>query len=353
MKNILSKRIPETLMVGVIGGYLFYLGHLPLPWVLGAMAAVMLWQSITKREMVWPSPFKNGGILFLGIYFGLYFTKDTFLSVSPYLLPYILVTVALILISIINSTLITRWIPVDRITSVFGSIPGGLTEMVIASEALKAKSSLVAIFQTVRLLTVLFIVPFLIVHAFTSDVTILDTPITSQNMEGSTSNYFWFLFPIILGILLRNSLPAGIVIVPLIITALLNVSVIELPALPPLLLIAAQVTVGIGMGKTITLSDLKLGGKYCFVYFGLALTLIVVSFLFGAILAQFTSLTLATALLSVAPGGLIEMVLTASAVGADPAIVSALQLIRIFIIIVFVPPVLKWYFRKKELHEAA
>jgi uncharacterized membrane protein AbrB (regulator of aidB expression) len=84
------------------------------------------------------------------------------------------------------------------------------------------------------------------------------------------------------------------------------------------------------------------------VYFGVALLLIFISFGLGYLLASFTSLSLATAVLSVAPGGLIEMVLTASVVGGDPAIVSALQLIRILVIIMFVPPLLKWYFRKKE-----
>ncbi|WP_276245352.1 AbrB family transcriptional regulator [Virgibacillus profundi] len=55
---------------------------------------------------------------------------------------------------------------------------------------------------------------------------------------------------------------------------------------------------------------------------------------------------MSTANLSIAPGGLFEMVLTASSVGGDPAIVSALQLTRILIIVVFVPPLLGWILRK-------
>lgn len=116
--------------------------------------------------------------------------------------------------------------------------------------------------------------------------------------------------------------------------------------LPPLLLIIAQITVGIGMGKGIAFADLKLGGKYCVVYFGLTVTLIMVSFGLGMILAAITSLNLPTAILSVAPGGLIEMVLTATSVGGDPAVVSSFQLIRLLFIIIVVPPLLKWYFRR-------
>lgn len=351
MKNFV--KIMETLLIGILGGFIFFQSNLPLPWVLGPMAFVMLWQVVSKRQMVWPDSFKNGGLLFLGIYFGLYFTTNTFITVGPYLLPYILVTGALILVSIVNSSFVTRWIKVDKITSAFGSIPGGLSEMVAASEALKARSSLVAIFQTVRLLTVLFLVPFFILHSFSSDQSINRGELFQSFAMEISWTYLLLIFPIIFGAYFRNILPAGIVIIPLVITALINVSIIELPPLPPLLLVAAQVTVGIGMGKKISLKDLKAGGKYSFVYFGLTLALITISFGLGALLAIFTSLDLPTALLSAAPGGLIEMVLTASMVGADPAIVSALQLVRILIIIVFVPPLLKWYFKKRQISNAA
>ncbi|MCM3616580.1 AbrB family transcriptional regulator [Sutcliffiella horikoshii] len=347
MRNIPMIGLLEAYVIGGAGGYIFYLGNLPLPWVLGALTFVLLYQGIFKRQVYCPDPLKQSGFLVLGLFFGLYFTKDTLLTVAPYIFPYVLSTIALITVSIINSVLVTKWIAVDKITSVFGSIPGGLSEMVIASESLKAKSSLVVIFQTVRLLTVLFMVPFVVVHTFPISTTgPAVTSFGSSYVFGGWL-YVWFIPAIIGGILLRNKIPAGIVIVPLALTALINISLVEMATLPPLLLVAAQITVGIGMGKGISFGDLKLGGKYCFVYFGLTVTLILVSFGLGAILASMTSLNLPTAILSVAPGGLIEMVLTATSVGGDPAVVSSLQLIRLLFIIIFVPPLLKWYFGRK------
>lgn len=354
MRNIPYIKLAETYILGAIGGYLFFLGGLPLPWVLGALTFVMLYQGVSKRKMYCPDPLKQSGFLILGMFFGLYFTADTLSTVGPYVLPYVVSTIILVGISILNSVLVTRWIPVDRITSVFGSIPGGLSEMVIASESLNARSSLVVIFQTVRLLTVLFLVPFVVVHTFTNTGAGLDTVLPGANYVFGGWDYAWFAIPVIGGILFRKRIPAGIVIVPMALTAIMNILFIEMATLPPLLLIVAQITVGIGMGKGIAFADLKLGGKYCFVYFGLTVTLILVSFGLGAGLAAFTSLNLPTAILSVAPGGLIEMVLTASTVGGDPAIVSALQLVRLLFIIIVVPPALKWYFgRKLESTRAA
>ncbi|WP_143522447.1 AbrB family transcriptional regulator, partial [Pseudomonas sp. 2822-17] len=83
------------------------------------------------------------------------------------------------------------------------------------------------------------------------------------------------------------------------------------------------------IGKNISIRELQQGGKYCLIYFSLAIILILISFILGVFLSLFTTLDLPTAMLSVAPGGLIEMVLTATAVGADPGIVSSLQLIRV------------------------
>ncbi|WP_198530488.1 AbrB family transcriptional regulator [Bacillus sp. LL01] len=354
MRNIPIIGLMEAYVIGGLGGYVFYLGNLPLPWVLGALTSIMLYQGILKREVYCPDPLKQSGFLILGLFFGLYFTKDTLLTVAPYILPYVLSTIALVAVSIMNSVLVTKWIPVDKITSVFGSIPGGLSEMVVASESLNAKSSLVVIFQTVRLLTVLFMVPFIVVHTFSVNGSGLDMSASLGNAyEFGGWQYLWFLPAVIGGILFRNKIPAGIVIIPLALTALFNITLVEMAALPPMLLILAQITVGIGMGKGISFADLKLGGRYCFVYFGLTVTLILVSFGLGLMLAAMTSLNLPTAILSVAPGGLIEMVLTATSVGGDPAVVSSLQLIRLLFIIIVVPPVLKWYFGRKLEEKAA
>ncbi|RKL69312.1 hypothetical protein CR203_04605 [Salipaludibacillus neizhouensis] len=341
------KSFLETLLVGCIGGLIFFLISLPLPWMLGPLTAVMVWQSTTSRKMIWPAHYKNIGLITLGITFGLYFSIESMLLIGPYFLPYVLLTSLMILISIINSSFISKFINVDQVTSVFGSIPGGLTEMVIASESLHAKTSFVMIFQTVRLLVVLFTVPFIIIYAFSGE------PNTSVAISEQASTPFlsWtallLLLPVLLGFRFKEFIPAGVMIVPLVTTGLLNISPLEIPQVPAWLFLAAQLSVGIGLGKNISLNDLRAAGKYGFVFAGLAVWLILIGLGLGFVLAFITSMDLPTAMLSMAPGGLVEMVLTASIVGGDPAIVTSLQLTRILIIVVCVPIGLKWYFKRK------
>lgn len=340
-------KIFETYAVAGIGGVLFYFGHFPIPWILGPMTSIILYKALTNRKMVVAPPLYNGGLITLGIYFGSSFTKETFITVYPYIIPFLITTILLLAVSVINSIFVTRFIKVDPMTSVFGSIPGGLSEMVAASQSLRANSAMVTIFQTVRLLTVVFLVPFIVTHLFlVGDVKPYE--LTNRVANVPYYAYMWFGLAILAGWLLRNKVPAAYVIGPLAVTALLGILGAELPSIQPWFLLLAQITVGMRMGNNINIRDLKIGGKYCGVYFVLSILLIANSFGFGYVFSLVSDLNLATAMLSLSPGGLVEMVLTASAIGADPAIVSALQLIRLLFIILFVPSFLKWMFTRKE-----
>jgi uncharacterized membrane protein AbrB (regulator of aidB expression) len=169
--------------------------------------------------------------------------------------------------------LISKIVNIDQNTSIFASIPGGLTEMVAASESLNANSSLVTIFQTVRLLTVVFFVPFAILHLFEPHSGMQSI----QSVYSHTDNIFsfgWFFLAGFIGWLLRTKLPAAYVIAPLLTTALLNISGVSLPTSHDFFMIFAQLSIGIGFGLMITFSDLKKGGKYCGLYFVTTIILI-------------------------------------------------------------------------------
>lgn len=153
----------------------------------------------------------------------------------------------------------------------------------------------------------------------------------------------------LVGWLLNKWLPAAYVIGPLLTTACLNIIGVPLPSFDSLFIIFAQVTIGIGFGLMITFNDLKKGGKYCVLYLVTNFILIGASFGLGYLFSVLTDIDLSTAMLSLAPGGLVEMVLTASTIGADPAIVSSLQFIRLLFIISFVPSILKiWLGRESN-----
>lgn len=338
-------------IIGSIGGLLFSFFHIPLAWILGPMTILIIWRSIffTGKHLYQPHIIKNGSFIILGISFGLAFTKETFLTVGPYLVPFLITVIFLIVISILNGYLISKLVKIDINTSIFATIPGGLSEMVAASQSLHANTSLVTIFQTVRLLTVVLFVPFTIQHLFQPQLDVQ----SFDALQGQSSflSYSWFVLAGIVGWLLNKKVPAAFVIGPLLTTSIVNILGISLPSIHDFFLILAQLTIGIGLGLMITFEDLKLGGKYCGYYFLTSILLIIASFGFGYLFSLVTDLDIATAILSLAPGGLVEMVLTASVIDANPAIVSSLQFIRLLFIIGFVPSILKYWLNNSSLEE--
>lgn len=53
-------------------------------------------------------------------------------------------------------------------------------------------------------------------------------------------------------------------------------------------------------------------------------------------------MSIVTAVLSLAPGGLVEMAITAQNTGGQPSIVSSLQTIRLLTIVLLLPIVFQW-----------
>lgn len=338
-------RFLETVILASIGGGIFYYLHMPLPFILGGLTFVALWQGLTKRKAYFPNLFRNFGFVILGINFGLSFTKATFQTVSSYFFPYLLTTVLLIFISILIGFGISKRIGIDPITSVFACIPGGMPEMTLASKHLGGNDSYVAIFQTIRMVTVIFIVPALVTNIFPVFQP-ESAPVVTEASDASPLHYLFYFTPISAAFLLKNRMPAGIIIGGLIVTALLNMGPFLIPPVPQTVTYLAQIFVGASMGKTISIADLMKGGKYGGYYLGASVIMILVSLFSGFLLGAFTTLNYQTAILSTAPGGLFEMVLTASSINGDPAIVSSLQLIRILVIVTVVPSALKWYFQR-------
>ncbi|CAM3736451.1 AbrB family transcriptional regulator [Alkalicoccus chagannorensis] len=336
----------ETLIPAVLGGFLFQTLNLPLPWMLGPLTAVLLYQESASRPLLWSPLIKQLGLIVLGISFGLYFQTELLMQITTYFAPYILMTTILLSAAVSLGLLTARLTGLSRTPSVFGAIPGGLTEMVIASEELKAQPQQVLIFQTVRLVVVLFTVPALMIYLFTGSGTPEAEMPSGDGISFFSPEALLFLGVGAAGFLLQRLLPAGIMIIPLLLTVVLMISPVMLPAVPELLFYSAQLAVGVSLGISISFSDIRKAGSYSLYFALIAFLLIALSMLLGLLLAWWTGMEIETALLSTAPGGIVEMVLTASVTGADPAVVTSLQLLRVILIVTFVPPLLKKMFYK-------
>ncbi|MDL4839708.1 AbrB family transcriptional regulator [Aquibacillus rhizosphaerae] len=330
-------------VAGISGGLLFHIIHLPLPWILGPLLAILLCKTFFQFKGRSSTRLRDICFSITGIQIGATFTDTTIDHVLPYLLPYSLLTIVLIAISLFNAYLLTKWIPIDIPTSLLGSVPGGLSAIIALSESVKANTALVTIFHTIRLMTVLFVIPFLATQLLAPGANGQEQLMEEIFVPQGPLWTIVILFAIYgLAVLLQHKVPAALVIIPMLIVAIFQIIDYPLYHLPNVFFLFAQLTIGIYLGFSVSIKDLKIAGKYCGYYFGLTIILLAVSFGLGYLFSLITPMNLVTAILSIAPGGLIEMALTAQSVSGDPSIVSSLQMIRMLTIVLLLPIGLKY-----------
>nr|WP_320147199.1 AbrB family transcriptional regulator [uncultured Anaeromusa sp.] len=347
--------IAETLSVASLGGFLFSLLHMPLPWMLGALAAVLLWNSAAKRPICWPPYACYAGLLLIGYAIGCTFTSETARQILEQLPLITLATITVTAFSTWQGYRFHKKTSVNLPSSLLGSIPGGLSQMpVLSREIPGADITIVTLMQAMRQLSVVFFVPFLAIQGLSDSsaltpavpaLTAQPIPITQELLLGSLvvasgflGRFLKFPTPFLLGAVLATStwVLAG------------------LPAPQPSRdwLNTAQLCVGTYTGARIQLKNLQSLRKSLPYAFLSVVCLLAVSSSLSLLLAYFFDIPLLTAFLSTAPGGMAEMGLTAMMVHADMAVVVAFQLFRLLFILTVVPPILKHLIRREKSRQA-
>lgn len=151
----------------------------------------------------------------------------------------------------------------------------------------------------------------------------------------------------LLGCLLhRVKLPAGMIIGAIIGAALLNIFW-EAAFVPPAVQTAAQILTGIYIGCSVTRDDIRKLRSLTKPVLLVTCSFLILPFIAGFIMYYVSDLGLLTALFSAIPGGITNIPLIAMDFGADPALVSVLQFVRMFVGIAVFPSMIAYYARRR------
>ncbi|GEN53988.1 AbrB family transcriptional regulator [Halobacillus faecis] len=331
----------KTYLIAGPGGLLFDLLNLPIPWILGPFVFIVLAKSFTSLESEAAPSTKNTAFVLLGIQIGLTFSAETFRSIGPYLVPYTILTSAMIAISLLAGWYISKYGTVDTTTALVGSSPGGLSAMIAVSDSMKGNSALVTIFHTLRLMSVLFIIPFYVTHGNFDDSSTVVAGVSGEVNKGSIYTIPLYLVAAWTGWKWRKWIPASLVIIPMLFVGSLQTTGVPFYPLPELFFTLAQFLIGAYLGHTVSLKEIISAGKTCIAFLVLAVSMIGVGIGMAFLLSWWTTMEIKTAVLALAPGGLVEMSITAEQTGGEPAIVSSLQTIRLLIIVLLLPILFK------------
>ncbi len=354
----ISSRLPGQAVVlgsGLIGGLLFHLLHLPVPWLLGPMIMVFIGARVFRRfQPSWPPAIKNVGIIIVGYSIGLSLTISTLSLIGKQLPSMVTLTVLLLLFCGGMAYILSRWTGIPFQTMLIASIPGGLSQIVVLAEEQKGIDiTIVTFLQVSRLMMIVIVVPLLVFSPlFASEMSALTEPLTRS--VGTWSE----LFPSILPFLVlcpaaaifgkKINFPTAYLLLPMIVTFLLQLVGVHAPALPLSVLDLAQLLIGSSVG--LMLHPEQLQNKLRIVLLALGSSVILMLFACGTtwILMKWHDLSPATALLSMAPGGMDQMGIIAHEVNADVATVSCYQLFRTLLIFLVVPPVVRAVLGRRE-----
>jgi membrane AbrB-like protein len=325
-----------TALAAVAGGALFSLLHIPLAWMLGAMAAtgVLAWH---ERAAVAP-PVRPVGLVFLGLGFGQTFSAPVLAALAGALPWLALAAVASIVIGALVAQAFARMAGTDTRTGYFAAVPGGVIVMAVLAQRANVSVPAVTLAQTIRVMLVVVIFPPLITWlaprggagAFLAERPPVEwLGLLALLPAGFAAAFLfrlmplanpWMLGPCALVVLLAafNLLPSGV---------------------PVWMVNLGQIGMGASLGQRLNRRFILSSRRLALASVGSTLLLSAILAAAAVGLAWISGLPVTAALLGMAPGGMPEMTITAKALDMAVPLVLGFHLVRTVACNLLVDPV--------------
>ncbi|MCE5265357.1 MAG: AbrB family transcriptional regulator [Deltaproteobacteria bacterium] len=349
--NILQ--ILKTFLIAAVGGLLFQLLHLPLPCMLGPLTVTIFYHTISHGKAVWPVQLRNAGLIVIGYSMGRTVTPETAGQILANLPAMFGVTLLTMSFCVAVGYFTHRRTGISFSSGMLGSIPGGLAQMVLLTEEIKdADVTVVTFLQMMRVLTVVFCVPF-IADGIGPMPAAAAAPLVAAGALGWTAA-LPAIVAALLGAGLANllKLPIPTLLGPIFATAAAVLMGQEAPRVPPLVMNTALIFFGTYFGIIITFDSIRKLGRVFPYAIGGGAAILAFTFLVAYGLTFVVPATMLTSFLSTAPGGLSEVGVVALSLHADVAFIMAYQLFRLFSILLLLPPLIRWWFRRSHVRKS-
>ncbi|MGV6874188.1 AbrB family transcriptional regulator [Pseudochelatococcus sp. B33] len=319
-----------------VAGWVFDRLGVPLPWMIGPIASTAL---LGLTGLLWvevPVQTRPFGQMTVATQVGLGFSPAA-LAMLIELAPLMIgVALATALCAFLSAVLLSRATDRGLAPAILALMPTSPVEAATVAMRLGYDPIPVVIAQTMRVAAVVILVP---IGLYIADGW-PDRSVSAQ--AGADIDLVRLVVTAavaVCGALLcrRLRLPNAFFLGPLFATAAMTSSGIELQSVPYPLLVVAQLILGTWLGSMFR-RDLFVSAGRKVVAPAMASLLLIALCAGSAILfAAVTSQHWEALVLGAAPGGVTEMALTAKFLGEDAALITAFQLVRIFVILPNIP----------------
>ena len=340
-----------TLLLAWVAALLCQVWKVPLPWMIGPLLLTAALSMAGGPTTSW-TPLRNGAQWVIGGALGLYFTPQIVSLVAGLWWVMALGILWALLLGLVFGAWLHRVhagagplhiAGLSRITTYFSSPIGAASEMTMMGERHGASTDLIASAHSLRVLLVTLMVP---VGFQWAGLHGLDTSFPGPRSVVWPSLALWTLFTGVgCWIMVKTQRTNPWFIGPLAVSMLLTANGLSQSALPPGVINAAQLVLGISLGVRFTPSFVHMAPRWMA---SVALATVVMIGLCGGFawgLSHVVDLHWATLLLGTSPGGVAEMAITAKVLQLGVPIVTAFHVMRLAAVLLLAEPMYRWWYQ--------
>lgn len=325
-----------TLALGLLVGAL----GLPAPGLFAALL-VGLAAALRGPRVTLPRAGMLAAQAVVGAALGLLLRADTLRAVGAHWAPVLGVSLLTLALTVIAGAVLARVAPVDAPTAALGMIAGGASGIVAMSGELGADDRLVALMQYLRVLVIVLLTPLLVPLAFPGEHATTAGGGGSGDVLGGLGIT---VLAAVVGAALARAvhLPAGSLLGPLLVAgALALAGPADGLVVPGALQEIAFAVIGLQVGLRFTPEAVRTAGRLLLPTLAAIAAILLACAGLGALLAPLAGVSFLDGYLATTPGGLYAVLATAVSAGADSTFVLAVQVLRLFVMLLAAPPIVR------------
>lgn len=336
-------KLGVALIVGTLGGILFRILHLPLPWMLGSMTACTI-ASMAGLPAAIPGRLRPLMSATVGAMLGTTFTTAMIRNL-PELWLSVLGLVAFLFVSAACCYMYLRRVAgYSHMTALFAAMPGGITDIVLMSEEHGADERRVALVHATRIFMIVLSFPLLLSFLSAVEIGTARAAMSRGWNSMSPPDFAWFIAAAVGGVWFGKlvRMPARNLLGPMMVSAAMHMGDLTDFVIPSGAVSCAQIVIGSAIGCRFQGAAGYDVLRTILVALGSSLLLATISIAFAAGLEQLTGFSFAALLLAYAPAGMSEMSLVALALHVEVPFVVLHQVARIFLAIGVLAVLSRW-----------
>jgi len=328
-------RIAATLALALAGVALFHLLRLPLPWLLGPMAACLA-ASLLRFPLAAPPRIAVAMRAVLGVAVGAAITPELIGRLPGMALSVALIVPFIAVCGGLGVPYFRRVCGFDRPTAYFAAMPGGFQDMVLLGMTAGGDPRALSLVHATRVLAIVAVMPALVSGLWGRS---LAGPLGEPASAVPPAELLVMLACAAFGwwAAVKVRLFGAPILGPMIAAIVASLAGLLHHRPPAEAILAAQFFIGTGIGvlyRGVTPRELR---TTVLAALGYCVILTVVSAAFAEIVVHLGLAEPVESFLAFAPGGQAEMVVLAIVAGADVAFVVTHHLVRITIVILAAP----------------